>query len=158
MEGLKMGIFGGEKKPMDHGAVDTIIGGKAKFKGELSSGGAVSVNGQFEGKISSKGEVIISKGSKITGDVNANHVIVSGKIEGNIVAAQGLEITKSGRVHGDLTGGKIVIEEGSSYRGRVQVESTGQAEEEATEEAVEEEILAGEEPAVAEETTQSRMF
>lgn len=134
-----MGIFGGEKKPMDHGAVDSIVGGKAKFRGELVSTGPVSINGQFEGKIESSGEVMVAKGSKITGDVKATNVIVSGKVEGNIVAAQTLEITKSGRVHGDLTGGRIIIEEGSSYHGRVKVES-GSADEESSD-AIVEEIL-----------------
>ena len=124
-----MGMFGGEKKSVMHGAIDSVIGEKARFKGELTTPGAVSVNGEFEGKLSSEGEVIIGRGSKITGDVAGAHVVVSGKVNGNIVAAQSLEITKSGRVNGDLTGGRIIIEEGSSYRGRVRVE-TGKAEEE----------------------------
>ena len=133
-----MGIFTREKKPIGHGAVDSIIGEKAKFKGELVSSGAVSVNGEFEGKISSEGEVIIARGSKIVGNVTGGSIIVSGKVDGNITAEQNLEITKSGRVHGDLVGGRIVIEEGSSYRGRVKVE-TGQAEEEKEEKEEEKE-------------------
>lgn len=114
-----------EKDGVDqgHGAFDTIIGGKARFKGELNSGGAVCVNGEFEGKLSAKGELLIAPGSKIIGDVSGGNVTVSGKVEGNITAAHALEITKTGRVHGDLIGGKIVIEEGSSYRGKVKVEA-----------------------------------
>ncbi|MEA3493966.1 MAG: polymer-forming cytoskeletal protein [Candidatus Margulisiibacteriota bacterium] len=128
-----MGMFGGEKKSVIHGAVDSVIGERAKFKGELVTPGAVSVNGGFEGKLSSEGEVIIGRGSKILGDVEGSHVVVSGKVNGNITALQSLEITKSGRVNGDLTGGRISIEEGSSYRGRVRVE-TGKSE-------IEEEII-----------------
>ncbi len=122
-------MFGGEKKSVIHGAVDSVIGEKAKFKGELVTSGAVSVNGEFEGKLSSEGEIIIGRSSKIIGDVSGVHVIVSGKVNGNIIASQSLEITKTGRVNGDLTGGRISIEEGSSYRGRVRVE-TGKVEEE----------------------------
>jgi cytoskeletal protein CcmA (bactofilin family) len=117
-----LGILGGGKKNMTHGAVDSVIGEKAKFKGELTTTGSVSINGEFEGKLISSGEVIIGRGSKIAGDVQGANVIVSGKIEGNIVADQALEITKTGKVNGDLTGGKIIIEEGSSYHGRVRVE------------------------------------
>jgi cytoskeletal protein CcmA (bactofilin family) len=47
-----------------------------------------------------------------------------------------LEITKSGRVQGDLTGGSVLIEEGSSYQGKVRVEGKGQKTEE-DEESVE---------------------
>ncbi|MEE8638463.1 MAG: polymer-forming cytoskeletal protein [Candidatus Margulisiibacteriota bacterium] len=128
-----MGIFTKEKKPIGHGAVDSIIGEKAKFKGELVSSGAVSVNGEFEGKITSEGEIIIARGSKIVGNLQGGSIIVSGKVDGNINAEQNLEITKSGRVHGDLVGGRIVIEEGSSYRGRVKVEvGAEEAKEEST--------------------------
>lgn len=132
-----MGIFGGDDKQVEHGAVDSIIGGKAKFKGEMVSSGAISVNGEFEGKLTAKGEVFIGRGSKVVGSVTGGSVIVSGKVEGNITAAQNLEISKSGRVHGDLVGGRITIEEGSSYRGRVRVESGANEEEEQQEEVVE---------------------
>lgn len=118
-----MGIFGGEKKGNGHGAVDSVLGEKAKFKGELISAGAVSISGEFEGKIASEDEVIICRGSHIVGDVSGGNVVISGRVDGNITALHGLEITKSGRVHGDLTGGKIIIEDGSSYRGKVKVET-----------------------------------
>lgn len=118
-----MGIFSGEKRTMEHHAVDTIIGEKAKFKGELSSSGSVSINGEFEGKLKTEGELIIARGSKVSGNVQGGSVIVSGRVDGNITASQSLEITKTSRVHGDLTGGKIIIEDGSSYCGRVRVEA-----------------------------------
>ena len=117
-----MGIFGAEKKPIIGGPVDSIIGEKAKFKGEIISSASISINGEFEGKVITESEVILAAGSKVVGDVQAGGVIVSGKVDGNIVASHTLEITKSGRVHGDLTGGKIIIEEGSSYSGRVRVQ------------------------------------
>lgn len=153
-----MGIFSGENKPqVAHGPVDSIIGSKAKFKGELISSGAVSVNGEFEGKISTKGEVIVARGSKVLGDIEAGSVIVSGKVNGNITADHQLEIAKTGRVHGDLVGGRITIEEGSSYRGRVKVAG---AKEEVEEDEVEEEQteIVEEAPVNDQEVSQAPMF
>jgi cytoskeletal protein CcmA (bactofilin family) len=121
-----MGIFSAENKPHTPGAVDTIIGEKAKFKGEVTSSGSLSINGEFDGKLVAQGEVIIGTASKVTGTVHAGSVVVSGKVEGNITATHSLEITKSGKVQGDLTGGRIVIEDGASYRGRVQVTAEGE--------------------------------
>jgi cytoskeletal protein CcmA (bactofilin family) len=112
-----------EKKPFVQGAADTVIGEKARFKGELYSSGSVSVNGEFEGKLLAEGEIIIARGSKVVGDVNGGSIVVSGRVDGNIAASQNLEITKRGKVQGDLLGGSISIEEGSSYRGRVRVEA-----------------------------------
>jgi cytoskeletal protein CcmA (bactofilin family) len=141
MEEIKMGIFKGENKANNHGAVDSIIGNKAKFKGEICSSGAISINGEFEGKLFADGEVIIAKGSQVTGDVRAGSVVVSGKVNGNISASQSLEITKSGKVHGDLQGGRIMIEDGASYRGKVSVEAQAVEEEEIVEEEDEVEVV-----------------
>jgi len=145
-----MGLFSAEKNQVDQSGVDTIIGGKAKFKGELTSAGSVSINGEFEGKLIAKEDVLIARGSKVTGDVEGGNVIVAGKVNGSIVASQSLEIAKTGRVNGDLTGGKITIEEGSSYRGRVKVA--------ADDEEVEETIIAEEFVEKETEAAQSPMF
>lgn len=116
-----MGLFGGENKGGAEGAVDTILGERAKFKGELESTGPISVHGEFEGKLQSSGEVIIGQTGRVTGEIKGALVTVAGKVDGNIIATEILEIAKSGKVHGDLTGGKIVIEEGALYRGKVSV-------------------------------------
>ena len=150
-----MGLFGKGKQGAA-GVVDSIIGEKAKFKGELISKESVSVNGEFEGKITARSEVIISRGSRVMGDVEGGSVVVSGKVDGNISAVQSLEITKTGRVSGDLLGGRIIIEDGASYRGKVKVE--GKAEEE-VEEGQEDEDEDEEIEMISEkEVAQSQMF
>lgn len=129
-----MGFFenlsGGKKMAIFQGGVDSLIGENARFKGELNSTGPVNVNGEFEGKIRSEGEIIVSPGGKVIGEIHGGSVIVSGKVDGNITARQTLEVSKNGRVHGDLTGAKIIIDEGSTYHGRVKVESVTAEEEE----------------------------
>jgi cytoskeletal protein CcmA (bactofilin family) len=150
-----MVIFG-EKKPVDQGAFDSIIGEKAKFKGELNTSGAVRVNGEFEGKLSADGEVIVSRGSKIVGDVQGGKVVVSGTVDGNIVSSHSLEITKSGKVHGDLTGGCIVIEEGAAYHGKLKVGSKAEKEDVLL---VDKEFVNDEIPSYSEsEAVQSKIF
>ena len=119
-----MGLFnssgGGKRRPTFEG-MDSVIGQKAKIKGELITSGSININGEFEGKIRAEGEVVVSQGGKIVGEISGGGVVISGLVEGNITAKETLEIHKSGRVHGNLTGGKIVIDEGSSYHGKVKV-------------------------------------
>jgi len=121
-----MGLFdnivsGGKKLAI--GGLDSIIGENARFKGEIVSVSGVSINGEFEGKIKAEGEIIVTPNGKVVGEIHGGTVVVAGRVDGNIIAKDILEVSKSGRVHGDLTGGKIVIEEGSTYHGRVRVES-----------------------------------
>jgi len=121
-----MGLFSssgsGKRMPIFEG-MDSVIGQKAKFKGELITGGSININGELEGKIKAEGEVVVSQGGKIVGEIHGGGVIIAGLVEGNITAKETLEIHKSGRVHGNLSGGKIVIDEGSSYHGKVKVNS-----------------------------------
>ena len=121
-----MGIFSIDKKPIVTEGVDSIIGENAKFRGELTTTGSVNINGDFEGKVEANGDALISRGSKVVGDVKAGNIVVSGQVDGNIIASYALEITESGHVNGDLQGGKIIIEEGSSYCGKVKVASSPQ--------------------------------
>lgn len=134
--GILDNMMSGAKRSPVFGGVDSIIGENARFKGELITAGSLNISGEFEGKIKSDGEVIISPTGKVTGEVAGGVVVVSGRVDGNITAKDSLEIAKSGKVHGDLTGGKIVIEEGSSYHGRVKVESSSLVKEEMDEPAV----------------------
>ena len=120
--GLMRNIMGGKHLPIFEG-VDSLIGQGTRFKGEINTKGSLNVNGAFEGIIRGDGEVIVSSGGKVVGEIHGGSVIVSGRVDGNITAKDTLEIAKSGRVHGDLTGGKILIEEGSVYQGKVRVES-----------------------------------
>ena len=112
------------KQPAISEGIDSVIGKRAKFQGELHSSGSVNVAGHFEGKLRVEGEIVLSQGGKVSGEIQGGSVIISGTVEGNITAKDTLEITKTGRVHGDLLGGRIIIDEGSSYQGRVKVHSS----------------------------------
>ena len=132
--GILDSMMSGAKRSPVFGGVDSIIGENARFKGELITTGSANISGELEGKIKSEGEVIISPTGKVIGEVHGGTVMVSGRVDGNITAKESLEISKTGKVHGDLTGGKIIIEDGSSYHGRVKVESALAAKEEEIEE------------------------
>ena len=103
--------------------VGSVLSIDAKFRGELSTDGSISVNGQFEGKLIAKGEVVISPSGHVIGEVFARSVIISGKVDGHIHAKENIELLKTGRVHGDISGGSIVLEDGSFYQGKVKVAS-----------------------------------
>ncbi|MCX5725627.1 MAG: polymer-forming cytoskeletal protein [Candidatus Saganbacteria bacterium] len=112
----------GKRKPIDYGVVGSIIGEDAEFKGEINTKGSVRVSGLFEGKINAAGDVLVSDGSKIMGNIVGGRVVVSGDVSGNIFVSEGLEITKTGRVYGDITGIRLIVDEGAIYKGKVNME------------------------------------
>jgi len=117
-----MGIFR-KSKSIDYGVINSIIGEDAQFKGEINTKGAIRISGEFEGKINAQSDVLVSEGSKITGNITGKRIIVSGEINGNIVAFGSLEITRNGRVYGDITGERLIVDEGAIYKGRVNMEA-----------------------------------
>ena len=56
---------------------ETFLGRDASFKGELSFGGTLCIDGMFEGQINTSGTLIISK----TGEIKAN-IEVGAKLDG----------------------------------------------------------------------------
>jgi len=101
--------------------ISSIIGEGTSFKGEISSAGSLQIAGEVIGCINVKGEVFIVGNGRVQGDINGGRVVVSGTVDGNIIAGKGLEILKNGKVNGEITCDKLIIEEGSSYQGKVNV-------------------------------------
>lgn len=121
-----MGIFnnlGGKSLAAMREGIGSVIGENAKMKGEFTTTGSVNIDGEFEGILKAGREVVVSPAGKVSGEIEGNSIIISGKVDGNIRVKETLEIAKTGKVNGDLSGAKIVIEEGSSYHGRVTVET-----------------------------------
>ena len=101
--------------------INSFIGEGTLFKGEINASGSLFINGQVEGLISIEGDVFVGEKGKVVGNVIGAKVVVSGHIVGDITAKMGLEITKNGNVEGEITCDKLIIEDGSAYKGRVHV-------------------------------------
>ena len=102
--------------------VTTIIGKDTEFKGTMHSQGSIRIEGKLEGEINSQGEVYIGEESKVKANIFGKNVIIAGEVVGNIEAVNGLEICSSGRVYGNISGDRLVIEEGSVYKGKVNMD------------------------------------
>ena len=118
-----MSIFGQKKKANDYVGVNSIIGDDTFVKGEISTKGSVRLGGQFDGTLNAEGDVLVSEGSKVEGNVSGGRIVVSGDVSGNIISHSGLEITRTGKVFGDITCDKLIVDEGAIYKGKVTLET-----------------------------------
>ncbi len=103
----------------DRHLMEAMIGEKSHFKGEVNVKGSLHLSGRFEGRIFAEGEVYVTEKSSVRADITAAHVYVAGVVEGNVTASQGIEITATGKIFGDINAGKLMIEEGAAYKGRI---------------------------------------
>jgi len=104
----------------DASALDSLIGQRSSFKGELKFDGTVRIDGKFEGNIRSPkdGTLIVSEAASITGEVDVPNLILHGNIRGNVKASKHLQIGPQGCLTGDVEYSVINLAEGGAVNGR----------------------------------------
>ena len=99
------------------------VGKSVVIKGELSGSEDLYVDGKVEGTIQlQSNSLVIGPNGTVHADVNAKSVVVQGKMEGNIHASDRTELMKSGVIVGDIVTQRISIEEGASFKGKVEIQ------------------------------------
>jgi cytoskeletal protein CcmA (bactofilin family) len=99
----------------------TVIGQDVVIKGEITVEKGLRVDGQIEGAVTTKGKVHVGKTGLLSAEVNGGSVTVEGKVKGNITATDRVTLEATSNVSGDLTANKLVVNEGASFSGRVNV-------------------------------------
>ena len=97
---------------------ETFLGRDASFKGELSFGGTLCIDGKFEGQISTNGTLIISKTGEIEANIEAETVICEGLVKGNIVASKRVELRPNSNIIGNIQSPSLNIEVGAKLDGK----------------------------------------
>jgi cytoskeletal protein CcmA (bactofilin family) len=106
-------FFGGNKQQK----LDVIIGADSVIRGELTSRGAVRIDGTLEGNVTADCLIIGEKGA-VTGDAAVRRMIIGGRIVGDIRAADSVDIQHKGAVCGDISSTRLTIAEGGAFDGR----------------------------------------
>lgn len=108
--------------PADNSAdCATVIGNDVVIKGEITVEKGLRVDGQIEGAVTTKGRVHVGKTGTLNAEVNGGSVIVEGKVKGNVTAFDRVTLEATSNVSGDLTATKLVVNEGATFSGKVNV-------------------------------------
>ena len=100
----------------------TFVGKLLVVKGELSGKEALVVDGEVEGPITLHGQrLTVRPNGRIRGNIEARHVILQGQVEGDIQASDRVELFRSASFTGDISTGRISIEEGAVFKGRLDI-------------------------------------
>ncbi len=100
---------------------ETVIGADACFKGELSFDGSLRVDGKFEGKLNTKGNLALSKGAALAGEVHVGGAVIDGTFKGNLSASDKVELTATATIQGDIRAPRLVVAEGATLIGNVAI-------------------------------------
>jgi len=97
----------------------TIVGQTMLIKGNLEGDEDLTVQGRIEGSLSLTKTLIIEPNGVVKADVSVANAVISGVMVGNLTASDSLEITDTGRMVGDIRAPRVIIVEGASVRGKV---------------------------------------
>ena len=97
------------------------LGPGVTVKGQITGNEDLQVDGRVEGPISlGEHRLTVGRTGQVTAELAAREIVVYGKVEGNL-AGERIEIKKDASVVGDLTTRRIVIEDGASFKGRIEI-------------------------------------
>lgn len=98
----------------------TVISQGCFIKGEVSGNSDISIFGKVDGSIMLKDNILTIEGSSdIKASVLARVVNITGKVVGNIDANEKIIIHEYGNVTGDMTAPKVILKDGSYFKGNV---------------------------------------
>ena len=97
----------------------TVIGESILVNGNLTGDEDLQVLGKIEGAITLSKTLHVQESGIVKATVNVRNAVISGVVVGNITATDAVEITERGRMVGDIKAPRVIIVEGASFRGHV---------------------------------------
>ena len=106
----------------------SVLGESLHFKGDLSAGEDLIVEGKVEGQINQgKCSLTVNPSGQLIANVNATRIFIEGKVDGDQSATEGVTIRESGVVTGNVIAPKVAIDEGATFNGRIEMRPPSEA-------------------------------
>lgn len=100
-----------------------MIGPSITIQGDVAGEEDLTIFGRVEGKVDVKGNsVTIGETGKVKADVYGKTIIVEGKVEGNLYGGDQIVLRSTGTVQGNLTSPRVALEDGSHFKGAIDME------------------------------------
>lgn len=109
------------------GGERSVLGSSITVRGEISGDEDLLILGQVEGDITfRKHRVTVGKGGRARADVRGKSVHVEGEVIGNLFGEDEVIIHQSGVVEGNITAPRVSLENGSQFKGSIDMGPSGQ--------------------------------
>ncbi|MBX7115182.1 MAG: polymer-forming cytoskeletal protein [Myxococcaceae bacterium] len=102
---------------------NTVIGSSIVIDGEISGDEDLVIQGTVKGKISLKESLYVENSGVVEADIDTQNVEIAGRVTGNILASDKVELKTDCRVVGDIKAPRILIADGASFKGNVDMDT-----------------------------------
>ncbi len=102
----------------------TTIGPTLTITGEMASKEDVTIHGRVNGNIrmNEGGALLVTPHGMVHAEVEGTRVTIHGKLDGNVLVTERVELAPTSDVTGTLTTPSIVVREGATFNGRIDVD------------------------------------
>jgi cytoskeletal protein CcmA (bactofilin family) len=101
---------------------NTVIGSTIVIDGEITGDEDLVVQGTVKGRVSLSQNLYVEEGGVLEANVETATVTIQGTVTGDIVASERAELKSNCRVVGDIRAPRILIADGASFKGNVDME------------------------------------
>ncbi len=102
----------------------TTIGASITLNGELNGNEDLLIQGQVEGNIFLKEHnLTIGEQGRIKANAFAKTITVRGELTGDLNGLDKVTITSTGRVRGNIVAPKVILEEGATFKGSIDMDA-----------------------------------
>jgi cytoskeletal protein CcmA (bactofilin family) len=99
-----------------------VIGRSIVIDGEITGDEDLVVQGTVKGKIELKQSLYVEGSGVVEADIETQNVEISGSVTGNIRASDKVELKSDGRMVGDIKAPRILIADGATFKGNVDMD------------------------------------
>src|SRR5262245_19569695 len=104
------------------------IGPSIFIKGDLTGEEDLVIEGRVEGKVDLKqNNVTVGKNGRVKADLLGRVVTIEGEVDGNVFAREQAILRQSGAIRGNITAPRVVLEDGSRFKGSIDMEPPREA-------------------------------
>ncbi len=97
-----------------------FVGAGVTLRGDVDVPGSASVDGKFEGTLKAK-TLIVGQTGHVSGQIAADTAEIRGMVDDTLVVKSRLVLRASGSISGQISYSKIMVEEGGSISGTIEV-------------------------------------
>ena len=113
------------RRPQPSNEVSTL-GPSIFIKGDLTGEEDLVIRGRLQGEVRlEKNNVTVGQSGKIKADIYGKSIRVEGAVDGNLYGGQEVVIRASGRVQGNIVSPSVTLENGSKFKGAIDMEPEG---------------------------------
>ena len=97
------------------------VGAGASFDGVLTFWGLARVDGRLRGEVVADGTLEVGPEADVHAKVEVDVLVVEGLVEGEVLARERVEVRATGRITAAVRTPSLVLEEGGSLEGRIEM-------------------------------------